>query len=175
MTTALANQSVAVLNCWGVDPKTSDDGTFRRGGPELVGKLVEQIPARCDLVLRVDQEAMRKPWPAVYCCGFDRRYVMKDRLDIVTRISPAPMNLAEILRSAGMDLPFKYEWQAAVTTQMAQNIAAAAMPQAAANAGFQTLLQGGLDRFQAQWVIRDALDRVVISRALAASHLQFSL
>lgn len=164
---------VGVLNCWGVDPKSKDDGTRRRGGPELVGKLVEQVPARCDMVLRVDMEPMRKPWPAVYKCSADRNYVMKDRLNIVNRISPAPMNLREILRSGGLPLPYPNEQQEEWTTKIAGVLSQSQNPTGEANTLYHQLLGLELDAKLARWIMRDALDRVVIQRALDQHNSNF--
>ncbi|MCH9834214.1 ATP-binding protein [bacterium] len=174
--TALSERGgVGVLNCWNVDPKSRDDGSRRRGGPELVGKLVEQVPARCDMVLRVDVEPMRKPWPAVYKCGLDRNYVMKDRLNIVSRVSPAPMNLREILRSGGISLPYIHEGQAEMTDQVVAYLAQQDNPTSSANELYQQLVAAGSDHPYARWVMRDALDRVVIDRALAQHNSNFIL
>lgn len=166
---------VGVLNCWNVEPKSRDDGTRRRGGPELVGKLVEQIPARCDMVLRVDVEPMRKPWPSVYKCGLDKSWVMKDRLNIVSRVSPAPMNLREILRGGGITLPYLHDGQEDMTTQVAAFLGQQANPTGSANELYQQLVGSGSDSSYARWVMRDALDRVVIERAIAQHNNNFIL
>ena len=173
---ALAQRGgVGVLNCWGADPKSKDDGTRRRGGPELVGKLVEQVPARCDMVLRVDMEPMRKPWPAVYKCSPDRNYVMKDRLNIVNRVSPAPMNLREILRSGGLPLPYINEQQEDWTDKIAVMLRESGNPTGSANTLYHQLIELGLEQPLARWVMRDALDRVVIERALTKHGSNFIL
>ena len=175
VTTLAQRGGVGVLNCWGVDPKTKDDGTRRRGGPELVGKLVEQVPARCDMVLRVDMDIMRKPWPAVYKCSADRNYVMKDRTNIVNRISPAPMNLREILRGGGLDLPYVHDQQPDWTDKIAAVLGESPNPTSSSNALYQQLLDLSVERQLARWIMRDALDRVVIARALAQHNSNFIL
>ena len=173
---ALAQRGgVGVLNCWGVDPKSKVDGTRRRGGPELGGKLIEQVPARCDMVLRVDMEPMRKPWPAVYKCSADRNYVMKDRTNIVNRISPAPMNLREILRSGGLGLSYIHDQQSDWTDKIAAVLAESPNPTSSSNALYQQLLDLGVEHSLARWIMRDALHRVVIARALEQHNSNFIL
>ncbi len=64
-----------VINCWEKAPSTKNDGTFVRGGAMLSGKLPEQLPAMCDLVLRCGRDPQRKPWSGVYHCEFSSQYV----------------------------------------------------------------------------------------------------
>ena len=104
-----------VMNAWEKAPQMKD-GIRVRGCPALSGRLPEQIPALCDVVLRASFDAKRKPWPAVYRCYLDPSWTMKDRFDIAPRIDPSPMNLAELLRAGGVsverhtDLPKQEDW-----------------------------------------------------------------
>jgi len=166
-----------ILNCWEQEPKTKPDGSRVRGGPNLSGKLPEQLPAMCDLVLRCGQEPMRKPWAGVYRCFLDTNYVMKDRFNIAQMIDPAPMNLAEIMRTVGYkvsrhpDLP----WQEDVVESVAQSIVAAppASMTTIANDAYRNLTGAGATPAAARWTIRDACDRAVIRRAMTTRNDSF--
>ena len=116
---------------------------------------------------------MRKPWPAVYKCSPDRNYVMKDRTNIVNRISPAPMNLREILRSGGLALPYIHDTQSDWTDKIAGMLAEAPNPTSSSNALYQQLLDLNVEHHLARWIMRDALDRVVIARSLAQHNSNF--
>jgi hypothetical protein len=169
----LGPHMLGVLNCWGQGAKKNDDGSMRPRGPKLVGQLVEEVPGRAHLVVEATYEPMRKPWPWAYSVNPDPRDITKDRFNVVARISPAPMNFAEILRANGVALPYKYEWQEALTQQLSEQFAEAASPRILANDYYRQLTAGSLTPAQARWVLRDALDRVVIQRALTVSNTDF--
>jgi hypothetical protein len=166
-----------ILNCWEQPPKNKHDGSRVRGGPQLSGKLPEQIPALCDVVLRAVHEPHRRPWPAAYRCSADPNYVMKDRFNVATIADPAPMNLAELLRAAGMhiarhpDIGEKQEEQVkAIAESLSGN------PQQDAdlvNQIYGKLVQSGQPVQVARWTLRDALDRAVISVAKQAHSMTF--
>lgn len=165
-----------LLNCWQKSPQTKPDGTFVRGGPMLSGKLPEQLPAMCDMVLQCSHDSMRKPWGGVYKCEQSTRWVMKDRFNICYSLSPAPMNTSEILRAAGYtisrhkDLP----WQEKVVEEFSQRLDAAGHAlYDTANTLFAQLIQAGIEHKAARWTLRDALDRVVIRRALQSTSTRF--
>jgi hypothetical protein len=165
-----------VLNAWEQAPKAKPDGTKLRGGPNLPGKLPESIPALCDIVLRVEQEPKRKPWPAVYRCHANPSYVMKDRTNTATVCDPAPMNLAELLRAAGFKisrLP-DYKEQEDHVEAIAQSLTGEAVSDGAMlNQIYSGLLKKGLPPHLARWTLRDAVDRSVIRRAKEAAANQF--
>lgn len=165
-----------VVNCWEGPPKSKPDGTKLRGGPLLPGKLPEQIPALCDIVLRVQQEPKRKPWPVVYRCHPDPSYVMKDRTNTATACDPAPMNLAELLRAAGHTIARHTEYKEqeehveAITQALSgESVADAPM----LNTIYTGLLKKGLPAHFARWTLRDAIDRFVIRRAKDQAANQF--
>ena len=80
-------------------PRTVN-GTFIRGGPRLPGRLPEDVPTACDLVLRAATDPNRRGWHAIYRCTIDDpNWVSKDRHGVTP--DRAPMNVAEILRMAG--------------------------------------------------------------------------
>lgn len=165
-----------ILNAWEQPPKNAADGSRIRGGPALSGKLPEQIPAMCDIVLRAIHEPKRRPWPAAYRCAPDQNWVLKDRFNIVPRIDPAPMNLGEILRAAGVevhrhpDLPEQEDFVAAFAAKFSE---AEGFPTALANEFFTKLRQLGWPAEAAKWTLRDALDRAEIQRALRISGESF--
>lgn len=166
-----------VLNAWEQAPKNKEDGSRVRGGPNLPGKLPEQLPAMCDLVLRGSLDPMRKPWPGVYRCTVSSDYVMKDRFNIAQMIDPAPMNLAEIMRTVGYKVARhpELEWQEEIVETVAQQILAASpaeMPNLV-NGVYRSLLANGASPTAARWTMRDGVDRAVIRRALAARNDSF--
>ena len=165
-----------ILNCWQKAPQTKPDGTFVRGGPLLSGKLPEQMPAMCDLVLQCGQDPMRKPWSGVYKCEHSTRYVMKDRFNICYTMSPAPMNMGEILRAAGFEISRhkSLPWQEDVVEQFSQQLDAAGHAlYDTANTLFGQLVNAKIEPKAARWTLRDALDRVVIRRALLNNNSRF--
>jgi hypothetical protein len=164
-----------ILNCWEAGPKMRQDGTRVRGGPMLSGRLPEQVPAMCDMVLRCGHEAARRPWPGVYQCSYSTDYVMKDRLDIAARANPAPMNLGELLRAAGYQVSRHpdLDWQEAVVENLTAQMMESEDQITAANAAYATLLESGVAPTVARWTLRDATDRVVIRRALDTRNSTF--
>ena len=163
-----------VLTCWEQGPKIQG-GTQLRGGPKLSGRLPEQIPALCDMVLRVVPEPKQQPWPVVYRCKPDPSYIMGDRLDVASIIDPAPMNLAELLRAAGRevarhpDMPKQEERVAALADAFSE----AESVEALANEVYAALIEKGVSVYEARWTVRDALDRALIRRELAAQRSTF--
>ncbi len=165
-----------VINCWLQPPKSKPDGTKLRGGPMLPGKLPESIPALCDLVLQCQQEPKRKPWPVVYRCHADPSFVMKDRTNTASVCDPAPMNLGEILRAAGVKisrLP-EYKEQEDHVEAIATSLTGEVMSDANLLNGIYTgLLKKGLPVHFAKWTLRDATDRFVIRKAKEQAANQF--
>ena len=170
-----ANISV-VMNAWEQPPKTNMSGAKVRGGPMLSGRLPEQIPAMCDLVLRASHDLKRQPWPAVYRCHLDPSWVMKDRFNVASEVDPCPMNLAEILRAAGTpvarhpDLPDQEELVSTLSDHFAQ---LDGPPAELANEVYTSLLGSGMAVNVARWTLRDALDRAEIRKALLLSRSTF--
>lgn len=164
-----------VLNAWEKGPKLKD-GAQVRGGPLLAGNLIEAIPAMCDIVLRGCHEPARKPWPAVYRCSTDPKWVMKDRTDVATCANPAPMNLGEILRAGGREVPrhadsAEQEKEVTLISGVLTGDPVADAPNA--NQLYQELIAKGRKPTEARWTLRDAMDRAVIKRALARSRGSF--
>ncbi len=157
-----------IFNAWEQAPKTNQAGQKVRGGPMLSGRLPEQIPALCDVVLRAVHEPLRKPWGAVYRCSADPSWVMKDRLNIASVCDPTPMNLGEILRAGGVtvdrhpDYPEMEKWVEDIANALTGDTR---VDVATANTCYSQLTQNGVNQFGARWALRDALDRSVIRRA----------
>ena len=162
-------------NCWEQGPKVAVNGARVRGGPMLSGKLPEQIPAMCDLVLRASLAPARKPWGAVYRCSLDPNFIMKDRFNIVSVIDPAPMNLAEILRAGGIAIerhPDAQE-QEEIVEKFSQQLQALDNPTAQLNDYFKRLKDTGLSVPAARWILRDSIDRATIRKALDLANSEF--
>jgi hypothetical protein len=164
-----------ILNCWEKAPKTKGDGSYVRGGPELSGKLPEQIPALCDLVLRCGHDMNRVPWSGVYKCEHSSQYVMKDRFGLCYSASPLPMNLGEILRLAGYEVSRhkSLPWQEEVVEDFCQKLTSSDNPVALSNTLFQSLTDKGIDATVARWTLRDSMDRMVLRRAVSNHNSTF--
>ena len=165
-----------VLNAWEQAPKTNYKGERIRGGPRLSGNMPEQVPALCDVVLREAHDARRQPWPAVYRCHLDPSWVMKDRLNVASLVDPAPMNVAELLRAANIEverhpqLPDQEQYVTAIAAAFAAE--GGATPDLA-NSYYAELVGSGMAVSVARWTLRDAMDRSEIRKALAAARSTF--
>ena len=162
-----------IMNAWEQPPKDKPGGARVKGGPMLSGNLPEQVPAMFDMVLRCGMDPMRKPWSGVYQCTLDPNYIMKDRLNIASACHPAPMNMAELIRAAGYDLsrhPDLASWQEGVVAKVAAQMVhdGAGRDKDTANAVYADLVKNAVHPLHARWTLRDAMDRAVIQRALAA-------
>lgn len=166
-----------IMNAWEQPPKDRKGGGRVKGGPQLSGNLPEQVPAMFDMVLRCGFDTMRKPWSGVYQCSLDPNYIMKDRLHIASRCNPAPMNLAELLRAAGYSVSRRTDapWQEDAVETIARRLldGGPGQDREQANAMFATLRAKGISEQYVRWTIRDALDRAVIRRAIAAQDNTF--
>jgi hypothetical protein len=151
-------------------PKTTN-GAFVRGGPKLPGKLPEDVPGVCDIVLRAAADPSRRGWHGCYRCTPDEvSWVTKDRHGVTP--DRAPMNLAEILRLAGYTLRRApgLEWQDEVVAGLAEALLGATGPgqdKALLAAWSQELQAAGHHDLHIRWTLRDALDRVALTRAKA--------
>jgi hypothetical protein len=164
-----------ILNCWEQGPKTSPTAGYVRGGPMLSGKLPESIPALCDIVLRASHDKQRVPWPGVYRCSNDPAYVMKDRFNVAAQADPAPMNLAEILRAAGIDVdrhPDMVQYEP-VVEDFSRQFDASSEVLVKANELYALLVKEGVAVPAARWILRDALDRHTLRKALSQSQSTF--
>jgi hypothetical protein len=164
-----------VVNAWERQPKMNN-GVFSRGGPDLTGKLPEQLPAMCDLVLRADREEGRTPWAGVYRVNGGAQYVGKDR-DAGTP-DPAPMNLGEILRHNGYAVQrlAGLDWQEDVVEDLALRLLAEPAKKEQdrmVEATYSDLMGHGIDHRHAYWTCRDGLDRAMLRRAAAARRSTF--
>lgn len=146
-----------------------------RGGPRLPGKLPEQLPADCDLVMRATMlapaEQMGKlGWKGVYrCAPWDTGWISADRHGVAPDYGP--MNIGEILRAAGyvVTRPPGLEKMETYVESMSNDLwvsgptndKAVAQQYAAFFTAHNTPL------LLMRWIIRDALDRVTIRRARA--------
>ena len=160
------------LNCWIQSPKTLEDGSKRRGCPKLPSDYGETIPAMCDLVLRGDVYRPYKPHPYAYYADSSVEWIGKDR-DGGTP-SPAPMNLGEILRLNGYDVPRLVDWQEEKVESICQMIekdGRQIVPDI-----YKTLLNKLEKKPQlAYWTVRDAIDRHTLRKAKSNrwSQIQF--
>jgi hypothetical protein len=161
-----------VMNCWEQAPKNKPDGSRVRGGPMLSGRLPEQIPALCDVVLRAVHEPRNQPWPAVYRCNPDPNFVMKDRFHTAAVADPSPMNLAELLRAGGLNISRHPDLngQEGDVAAIASSLTGVVKDDTSLlNEVYTSLLSSGKPVAAARWTLRDSLDRAVLTRAKAAA------
>lgn len=151
-------------------PKTTN-GAFIRGGPKLPGKLPEDVPGVCDIVLRAAADPTRRGWHGCYRCTVDdASWVTKDRHGVTP--DRAPMNLGEIMRLAGYTLRRApgLEWQDEVVAGLSEALMGATGPgqdKALLTAWSDQLRAAGHHDLHIRWALRDALDRVSLTRAKA--------
>jgi hypothetical protein len=119
---------------------------------------------------------MRKPWPGIYQCVADPNYIMKDRLNVASAAHPAPMNMAELMRAAGYTVSRRTDaaWQEEMVEKVAKTIieAGPGREKEVVNATYIDLIKH-VTVPQARWTLRDAMDRAVIRRAMAARDAVF--
>lgn len=158
-----------LINCHELPPQIKA-GRALRGGPKLPGTLPEDLPVQCDMVLRTFVEPSRRgAWGVVYRCGpNDPSYVTKDRHNRTPDM--APMNIGEILRSAGYVLRRApgLEWMEEQVEIGAQQLLAYPPDQERAVLhAFAMHLHTNVTQnlFHIRWALRDAADRVVLRRA----------
>lgn len=172
-----AKVDLVAISCWEKGPKVNtENGARTRGGMDLPSKMPEQVPALCDMVLRGTHDPQRIPWPAVYRCYLGGDYVMKDRFDIATRCDPAPMNMAELLRAAKVEVPRHemYPNQEAEVQAISEHLSGDFKTDVdTVNAVYKTLIEAGTSATEARWTLRDALDRATIRRAMVLAKSQF--
>lgn len=153
-------------------PRTMN-GTFIRGGPRLPGRLPEDLPTACDIVLRAAQDSSRRGWHACYRCTVDdTQWVSKDRHGVTP--DRAPMNLGEILRMAGYQLPRApgLEWQEEMVEAISSLLVAGVMPmgtpseeKAIVAEAIELAREQTHNELHIRWMLRDALDRAALKRA----------
>lgn len=157
-----------------------------RGGPRLSGRLPEDMPTVCDLVLRTAFDNTRKGWHYCYrCTEDDTQYVTRDRHHATP--DRAPMNTGEILRNAGYVIRRApgLEWQEEMVSLLSASLVETETE------GHSELMQeaveimteqhGGVklpsgmitDDRHYRWVLRDALDRASLTRARANVYAKF--
>ena len=153
-------------------PRTMN-GTFIRGGPRLPGRLPEDLPTACDIVLRAAQDSTRRGWHACYRCTVDdTQWVSKDRHGVTP--DRAPMNLGEILRMAGYPLTRApgLEWQEELVEAISNLLVAGSLPMGT-SADERSIVAEAVElareathnELHIRWMLRDALDRAALKRA----------
>lgn len=151
-------------------PRTLN-GTFVRGGPKLPGRLPEDVPTACDLVLRAAFDQTRRGWHSCYRCTIDdTQWVTKDRHGVTP--DRAPMNTAEILREAGYTIRRApgLEWQEELVEALAVALVTDPSSEAAVvNEAIELARERTDNDLHVRWVLRDALDRSILRRAKQAA------
>lgn len=155
-----------VLTAHESTPRTVN-GTFIRGGPKLPGRLPEDVPTACDLVLRAAFDQTRRGWHACYRCTVDDpQWVTKDRHGVTP--DKSPMNVGEILRAAGYVIrrPEGLEWQEELVEAFCTALLAEPGNEAALmHEVIEIAREKTGNDLHIRWVMRDALDRAALRRA----------
>lgn len=157
-----------VLTAHESTPRTVS-GSFIRGGPRLPGRLPEDLPTACDVVLRAAFDSSRRGWHAVYRCTIDDpSWVTKDRHGVTP--DKSPMNVGEILRMAGYEIRRApgLEWQEQLVEVLAKAIVENPNDEATL---MQEAIEMGREKtdndLHIRWLMRDAVDRAALLRAKA--------
>ena len=166
-TLALYTRGIGAFPCFNAHrctPRSDKDG-FWKGGPELPSKkLVKAIPHAADVVYKAEAEVSRKGqnfWTGVYRCEpEDPSYHMKDRHGYRGVV---PMNLGELLRAVGYQLPRlpALQWQETVAdTIVEQRAEGLAVKDVVTH--WTDKLNGKVHKLHIRWALRDGLDRYTI-------------
>lgn len=157
-----ASGTLVIFNCHEQPPRTSS-GKFIRGGPALPGQLPEKFSGMVDVIGRVVFEESAAPWKYQIQFGPQPDYVSGDRLAIFPETSP--MNLAEGLRAAGMNIPFPKElsWAEGAVEQLSKKILKEGIEE------WRDVFSAAVPQMKAKypiahvrWVLQDALHRAII-------------
>lgn len=144
-------------------PRTNPRKGFILGGPDLPGSMQEDFSAVCDYVLRAKYAADRPGWPYVYHGGPSSTWGLGDRYNRVG--GTAPMNIAEIMRASGFDMPRGkgLEW---IEAEVAERCAALVeVDPADWRAWMRERIPALVEAHgpqHARWILRDASDRAVL-------------
>jgi hypothetical protein len=144
------------------------DGATAKGGPKMASVTAGQdIAKSASLVLRAvtDTTATALPWPKVYLCDHeDADWIMGDRSHVAPKISP--MNLGELLRAAGYEIPRQYDWQEELVEKGAALVGRIGQEEAFAKVVEAVTKKGG-SGLAARWTLRDIYARVWFRDAAA--------
>jgi len=156
-----------IVNCWDQGPTTKSSGKFVRGGPKLPSDLPEQFPGIADFIFLCEHDATVQPWPWRYRTRGDQNWALKDRSH--TTPSPAPMNLGEVLRASGYDVPYPVPMQALEGSidGLAQHLGmvdpSQVMP--VCEQAYQIIVNQGTDPRYAKWAVSDARARAALRQS----------
>ena len=168
-------------------PVHIDNGVRIRGGPSFQGQCATKIPAAADLLLRAESRggaggngdafggaaATSTPgWPVMYRTALHPDWLQGSRYNTPDM---APMNLGEILRSAGHAIPRLrgLEWQESIANALANKLLEVGLGNAAkVKEALARVLEYCLGKFtkceaHAYWALRDGYDRAVLRVASA--------
>lgn len=172
-------------------PRTSQfNGKLIRGGPRLPGQSQDVVTTAFDVIVQIEADPSRTVgYPASFICRptADASYAFKDRHNIADTLQMMPPNTRELLFAAGYTLhrPTGLEWMdtavANVSQSLLTNVANGVIPREALVSqkeklaplatAFRTALAGKYkcsNVLHQNWVLRDSVDRALISLMLAA-------
>jgi len=169
-------------------PAETKDGVRHKGGPAFPGQIRAKLPAAADLLLRAESIANGAAggqllsaapqlfgWPVCYRTARHPDWLQGSRYHTPDR---CPMNLREILRAVGFQIPRLpgLEWQDELADAIAGQLGAVGLADASKIRG--VLLRArdfALERLSREprhvyWALRDGYDRAVLRSAQAGQH-----
>lgn len=154
-----------VVNCQERPAGEVKGGWKLRAGPQLPGRMPEELPALSDMSLQASTDLNRwGPWKGVYRCPGekDTTKITKDRLMVCAPVSP--MNLRELLNAAGYVMPRLpgLEWQDEVAEYLSKGIESGVALQEAIKAGWAAAAARSSDPRHIAWAVRDGVDRAAV-------------
>lgn len=163
---------IAVFGNFWLDPPKERQGKKHRGGPQIPGNVgKELVISMLDMMLRTDANSSFKPWSGIYRRDpvTNLSWKSKDRYSLGMHV--LPQNIAEILRFAGFDLegsPWPVERIDSAMEPEVDAIAVRMWHEAKdgviGREALTRLLSAGWTPELAQWILRDAVDRVRLWR-----------
>lgn len=153
-----------------------ENGIRHRGGPSFQGQARKKLPAAADLLLRAEaRPGDGFGWPMCYRTAPHPDWLQGSRYNTPDM---APMNLGEVLRLAGFQIPRikGLEWQERVADAIANKLDVATLADREKTksvlrfARDYALKQLTKDVRHADWAMRDGYDRAILRTANAAQH-----
>ena len=130
----------------------------------LPGKGAAVLPKHCDIALRAVAQDARLLWKFAYQCrNSDEAYTTKDRNNVCA--DAAPMNLAEIMRLSGYEVPRVLQWQESVVAKLSEKLLGKSADEIreVLRAARPTIEKKyTTNRLHIAWTFRDAIDRATL-------------
>lgn len=169
------NGQHVVFTCHAVAAEVKN-GVRLKGGPAFPGQTRTKLPAAADLLLRAESRpGAGFGWPVVFRAGPHDDWLQGSRYDTPDM---APMNLGEILRAAGFQLPRVkgLEWQETIANGLANTLLGGRLvdreqtKEALQRARDYAIVKFSKNEKHVMWAVRDGYDRAILKMAERAQH-----